>query len=409
MRAVCASILTWVHKILTASFDVAGFKGKLRLLAILALLSYLFNWNLVFQRVNDQVLSSDAVSDEGVSWISSKIEHPFSPLDLKSDVSGHIEKLSFRFVPFLIAHLFHFGHHGLVNLQIFLGLVFPLLVWKTLFNATKSMPLSTTGTLLISALYSGFSFLHDDIFFDSFAYFFLLLSMFFRSRWLTLLFVLCAAFTDERGLLAGALVFIWQTYRSGDWTLEGARKSLGWFICFIVIYAFLRAMIGRLTGLETGSRGLGLEVLKLNLPNIILLVWSVFEGGWLLIFYAAFLALRDGDAPHRYLLAALAASFLLVFIPGLLVGDVIRSHQYAFPLLLIAIVVIGNRMKTIPGGIQKVSIALTLISPITIYLGMDYCGTGVVYNLSQLTPGYLSIATRLLIAARSLLTSLGSY
>ncbi len=313
-----------------ANVDVTGMMGKLRLVIILVVFAFLFNNYFLFN-----IWSGESGENP---YITKKIEQPFVPLDTAGDTTGHFGKLAFRFVPFLIAHVIHIDHLGLYLFQILLGIIFPLLIWRALFNATKSMELSTRCTYLVSTLYCGYSFFYDTIFFDSFAYWFLLMAMLSTNRWLTVLMCLCAGFTDQRGLIASTLVLIWHWYISRDLTINGLRNHLAWYIWVILLYASLRLVIGALTGLQTPLTGLGVPNLRANLSNIVLLTWSVFEGGWLVIFYAVYLLI---DRKEGVIVWASASCLFLIFLAGLLVGDSIRSQQYAFPLLLIAFVVVG--------------------------------------------------------------------
>ncbi len=385
-----------MRELFSMGFDASTIKGKLRLLTLLAVLGCLFNGTEMLTGPYRAFVSSSVTgSPTNNAFIEQKIAHPFEPLDLPADANSHAnshwEKLAFRFVPFLIANILRIDQRGLICLQILLGIMFPLLLWKILFQATKSAALSTSGVVLINGLYLGVSFFFDTVFFDSFAFFFLLCAMLPAPRWVSLAFLLGAGFTDERALLASFLVPIWRLFAAPDATIKQAGKEAVWQIAFLVSYALLRIAIGAITGLETDQSGVGFEILRLNLPNIVLLVWSVFEGGWVIIVLAAFRLLDFGSALQRFLAGAAAVCAACIFLAGMLVADSIRSQQYAFPLLLIAIVVAGRQRRPIPQRVMTFAIALTLITPITIYLGFEAAGNRALYNLYLLKPGYLRL------------------
>jgi len=359
---------------------------------LLAVLGCLFNGTETFTGPYRAFVSSSVTgSPTNNAFIEQKIAHPFERLDLPANANSHWEKLAFRFVPFLIANTLRIDQRGLVCLQILLGIMFPLLLWKILFQATKSAALSTCGVVLINGLYLGVSFFFDTVFFDSFAFFFLLCAMLPAPRWVSFAFLMCAGFTDERALLASFLVPLWRLFAAPDATIKQAGEEAAWQIAFLISYALLRIAIGAITGLETDQQGVGFEILRLNLPNIVLLVWSVFEGGWIIIVLAAFRLFDFGSALQRFLAGAAAVCGACIFVVGLLVADSLRSQQYAFPLLLIAIVVAGRQPSAIPHRVMAFAIALTLITPITIDLGFEPAGNREIYNLYPLKPGYLRL------------------
>lgn len=384
---------TFLRALLRGEIDARTHSGKVALLACALLLSHLFNWESgVSAAVID--LAGLAGPDRGfphVAAISAKIAHPFSPLDHSQDPTGHFEKLAFRFVPYALAHALHWDHYALFRLQIVLGLIFPLLVWRLLFNATGSLSAATAGVLLINALYAGFAFCYDFLFFDAFAYFFLVAAMGCGSRWLSILLMLAAGFTDERAVLAAGFVPLWRLLTSPDASRRDAWNELCWFVAFLLSYLVLRVGIGAATGLTMGRQGLGWGILRLNLPHLPLLAWSVFAGGWIILAAAASRVWSSRDRKRGFLLLAGFACSGGIFLAGLLVGDSIRSQQYAFPLLLLSLAMLSHPPRQATPRLVLLAVALSLVTPITIYLGMETHGTKVIYNITHLKPGYLTL------------------
>ena len=165
-----------LRDILGGNIDASRTGGKIKLVLLLTVLSCLFNYDQVLVRPviaiggfftslpvfkgGDHLSSSSGtdwlskVADHNwlenfnCDYITAKIEQPFGKPDLKKDISGHFEKLAFRFMPFLIAHVLHLDHRGLYCLQLLLGILFPLLIWKVLHEATNSFTLATAGAVL---------------------------------------------------------------------------------------------------------------------------------------------------------------------------------------------------------------------------------------------------------------------
>ncbi len=184
------------------------------------------------------------------------------------------------------------------------------------------------------------------------------------------------------------------------WHLLTARETINWrdifkegawLMGFIALYVILRLTIGALTGLETGHRSVGWEMLTKNMTNITLLVWSVFEGGWIIVALAAFQLYDSKSHTMRFIALTAAACFACIFLLGLLVGDSIRSQQYAFPLLLIALVVVARAKDGIPHRLVWLAIILTLITPISCYLSWEIINGRTVYNILPMKPGYVRL------------------
>jgi hypothetical protein len=375
--------------------DATTMAGVARLLLLVVAVMFLFNWGNVFtsnSAVVNYSINNWTDSSIDYDFVGKKVAQPFAPLDTSNESSGHFEKIAFRFVPYLIANLLNIGYPGLVCVQLVLGLVFPLLLWRVLYEATNAAALSTSGVLLVSGLYSGFAFFYDAIFFDAFAYFFLASAMLRIPGWARFSLLICAAFTDERAVLASFLIPSWHLVTMPELTRRAIWRAGIGQVGFLGVYALLRLVIGMITGLETGRSGIGLDVLYSNMTHIVLLVWSVFEGGWILIVLAAFQIHERGSPEERLLGIGILGCISCIFLGGLLVGDSIRSHQYAFPGLLIAIAVLSKDVHRISQRTLNLAIILTLVTPITIYLGNTINSEGkTVYNMFPLKPGYVQI------------------
>lgn len=379
--------------ILLGRFDATGIAGAARLLAAIVVLTFLFNDYFVFQLAAGRMAAPFDVNP----YFAAKIAHPFTPLDTAGDGTTHYEKLAFRLVPFIVAHVFQLEHRGLFGLQLVLGAVFPFLIWKAIRDSTESPALATSAALTVNALYVGFSFFFDAWFFDGFAYFLIVLAMLAPRPWQRASLCICAGFTDERALLASAGVFVWHWYRSGDLALGGARAQIPWYVSFCVVYVAMRLAIGGLTGLQTGRSGISLTTAWANLTNIELLAWAVFEGAWLLVIAAS---ARLGRIGAHAMLGASLLSLAAIVAAGLLIGDTVRSHQYAFPLLLVAYAVLGRQGAAPSDSLQRWAVGLTLITPMVVYLGFRVENTVRIFNIHFPVPGYAHIMARIVEAIR---------
>lgn len=186
---------------------------------------------------------------------------------------------------------------------------------------------------------------------DGFALLGLLLAM--MTRRIEILFVvLCMAFwTDERAIVASALVFFWHSVDDKNQSLFSNKvltlkrfikfNKYQWMIIFSLVFHFsIRFSLARLysmpstTGITqalTEAKIVLFEHRKIDLIPMVTL--SAFEGWWLILLLS-FSAL--GRLVSRPVFAIYILSFLGPLLVSYMVDDMTRSIMYAFPAILIA-------------------------------------------------------------------------
>ena len=158
--------------------------------------------------------------------------------------------------------------------------------------------------------------------------------------WLRALLVFTAAFTDERAwaasglLLAGGLIF---AGGSGDFFSRLRRPGLLAIGAGMAAYAVGRLALMKLAGLSSPTGGNGPGMLIHNFNFLHPAVWYSLEGGWLFYLLAVFTLLVRRDFWPGATLVLVSLGFLGF---ALMIGDVLRSTIYIFPLLFICLNVV---------------------------------------------------------------------
>jgi len=200
-------------------------------------------------------------------------------------------------------------------------------------------------TVSIAFIYFGRASFYDLwlLWFDGYAYFFLILALFLRHPAGIFLAATAAAWTDERGFIALGLVFFFHQLvdRSGRniiGLIKPAPRGISVLVA-IAVYLLMRWYMSMIHGMQTSTQGAELAFLQWTLRYLPIGAWTFFEGLWLIFFAAALQAIRSRQ--HFILLIITGSALLAVIISGC-VSDITRSGSYFVPLLFIAIAYLAN-------------------------------------------------------------------
>jgi len=272
------------------------------------------------------------------SWqaIFTQIKNPFED-HTYHDVT-HQSKLTFRLSVPLIAKLFHLSITGIIFLQYIFGFLLFYISSSILKQITKDNFTTLIITLSIPFIYAGrVSFIDIRGVFDGIALFFLVVSMFKRNMIIITTAIIMTSFTDERGLIASSLVFVYWYIHESNEKRKLFTKYTSSVVLGGVIYLILRLFLSCFFHLSTQSGGIGFNVLASNLNLLPLGTWHGLEGNWMLVLIALFTLIFNKD---KLTLLFFILSISIVLITGSLVADVTRSMAYVIPALFISILII---------------------------------------------------------------------
>lgn len=257
-------------------------------------------------------------------------------------------KVNFRLTGPLIGHFLRLDIFGFVVVQAIAGAL--LIYFSVLLtnNITKDRVVAFLTTLLIGATYAGIvSFAELRGRFDGLGICFLVAALLTRRPILITLFVLLAAWTDERGLVASPLVLLFHLLNSSsgrEFRVKDFLKPqllsvyLAWVLYFATRFLYAYAL-----DLPQSYRQDGFHVLFRQINMIPMGLWTAFEAGWLLILLAFIvLAIEKRWAFSLLFIAALS----LLFTVALGVVDISRTTAFAVPALYIAVRILKNALST---------------------------------------------------------------
>jgi hypothetical protein len=170
-------------------------------------------------------------------------------------------------------------------IQLFLGLFLMFFFYKICLGFLTWQE-SLLLTIILPFLYYGRSAWVDlSGWFDTCAYFLIVLGLWTRIQPLKILLFLLAFWTDERALLCFPIVLIWENrdfILKSEWFNVVNLKTL--VLCTSpLLYILGRIYLQNFYGLSTPSGDLGLASMKKTLANFSLAQISFFEGYWILI------------------------------------------------------------------------------------------------------------------------------
>ncbi len=315
--------------------------------------------------------------------LSRQIDHPFTP-QLHA-ARSHEAKIAFRLLPPLLGKLAPFASPNarlafLYALQHLFGGLFFYLIARLLARVSRDAVFAALFTFGLAFVYVGKSFFYEVYgLFDGTAYFFITWALFLRNPWLAFLVIQGAYWTDERGVVAAALVLLWHRWQRGETSLRALLRVDALnaaFVLSLLGYLSLRWELGRWFGLTVplgGEADAGLAVVRGNLLFAVLAVVLTFEVYWL-YFLAGFrqiLAQRQ-VVFALLMLAALGAQALV----SLSVLDITRSLAYVFPAIVWGAAVLARSERG--GFLRKTAfalVALTIFIPTCKYVAPAFYWT----------------------------------
>ena len=279
--------------------------------------------------------------DETWNAIFKQIINPLSPIE--APAWSHNSKLTFRLFPVLIGKLFSLNKIGFMISLFVVGFLIILTSFSFLISLIKDRYRSFLLTLSFSLIYAGkCSFLEFRGIFDGYAILFLLLSVFYKNSISIYFFILFAAFTDERALIASGFIFLHYLFLENERPFYKNKYlfsiCLSWICYFLIRYILIIYF-----GFKTSTGGITLNTLANNFELFPFSIFSLFEGFWIIIifFYRIFFSIS------KFNFFLFIIMLFLVLTISYLVVDVSRSLVYGSTFIFIAISFITKHKPTL--------------------------------------------------------------
>jgi hypothetical protein len=349
----------------------------------------LFGFVLLTTYPNYLDILADPAPRKTFSYFFDKMATPFSAVSSVDDLT-HGAKIAFRLTVPLLARLLNVGFTAtgkdvvlVFGLQSLLLIPFLLMLTRLL-----NRHLDAVSTVLVvvacSATYFVKAFFWDYHFwFDGYAYFFLLGGMYFQRRGLVFLSLLLATWTDERAVVALGGVYLFHRLCEQNFRISTYKELLPSFrpmhassvvVLVVLAYGLGRWWLSSAFGLSTPSGqqvGVSLSLLPYQFKHRLVGILFSFEGLWIVVLLVFFGIWQQSQ---RWIAAFLTGLFLLHIVVAYSVYDITRSLSYAFPLVIISLVLFGRAHRHTRQHYFLLSMFLSLLIP-THY---------VIYNILQI-------------------------
>lgn len=267
--------------------------------------------------------------------------------DPEAGYASHFDKLTFRITLPLICQIFPFGLWTPIVASHLAAIGCFVLIYNLVLGYRRDAVAATLATWTFASSFVGQWGFKDSMCGDAIAYFLLLLALVDSGLWLTLLSMYCAAFVDERAILAIPLVLShhWfaRSSHASDACTDGPTRSRRlraiWGACAAAVLYFLtRYLLIHFRDLHMGTSMLATtEIISFNFLNSY--PWpffNVFRGLWLILIMFL-LHIWSTHRHGRFLFIALICAAAPVLGAAFAVVDFERSAAYLVPGILSAL------------------------------------------------------------------------
>ncbi len=297
----------------------------------------------IFMSFPDRDIYSSKKNSEFMD-VYKKSQTPFKQIDFAPD--SHSAKLSFRITVPVVINILRLNVVAITIMEYLFGLLFLYVITRLTYDLTSNKAYAFLTTISIGLIYAGTtSFVESRGTFDGIAITLIILALAFRNPLLIMFSVFFAGFTDERALVASALVIVYHL-KVSEYNIPSLIKSCftnskclaviaAWFL-----YAIVRICLTFFCGLETDVGGVGFylvaEQIKYFLPGL----WTGLEGFWILIIFALVFLLKKRRYAYAFLyFAAIAA----ISVTAMSVMDITRSMSYLLPAIFVGIKIMCSK------------------------------------------------------------------
>lgn len=268
--------------------------------------------------------------------------HLLNTVSDKYEASSHMAKTEFRLTPPLLAKVFFIETSaGIYFLQVIAGFLFFVLLHHLLYSLIPNYFIVFTGLLSFGFIYPGYSFIAEmEGFFDSFAFFFLLITLLDINLIFLATALFLAYFTDERSIFASFLILFYWQYKSHTQSNKNfyiPSKQAYIIMLTLFLYLITRWILINYFGFKNQFAGTNTLFYTINYAGIAL--WQAFEGFWLLVALAVYILWKQKKIGIALVFILLN---LVIFLVGLSVMDITRSIAYVFPSILVSIFILKD-------------------------------------------------------------------
>lgn len=298
-----------------------------------------------------------------VYWtpILDQIADPFHPKQY--ELATHAAKRGFRLTVPVLANILGFKIWGCIILQSLFGIYSLFLTFRLFNKIFNDVVVATFLLLSFIFIYVGFGAFYDlRGMFDNIAIGFLLIALNYSNPFIVFISILASAFTDERGLIASSLIFLYYSVSFNEdkklrFTILNFDYQKFAILTSWIFYFLCRFYLSHYKGFYTSTDGANFILALNQLNNLPLGIFSALEGFWLILISSLLILLKNKD----YLISIfiIVISLIILFV-GSCVTDLTRSMMYIFPVCFIGSHIIFNNESH--ENIRKLAFLVLVIS-----------------------------------------------
>jgi hypothetical protein len=314
-------------------------------LTIYLLFSSIYFPESVFKKLNKSFSQNEIFIQD---FVNHKIDHPLEATKNK-DEGDHFMKRELRISPYLLGKIFHLNAIKLFYLQSLSLIAF---IWFFFSTIKKLMDNDSSvafwSVLAILFTYVGNSFNFDTLFYDSFAYLGLMLSIYFYDKKISILFLIFSFFVDERAVIPSLILPIYYILNNYEFSKIPTRigellrllifknKSFYYVAISISAYFLIRTILYVQFDLKTpvGSNS-GVSI-GFALRHGMNMIYAIYYALKIFLIFPMLAIYALAVNKHHWLAISLFLIFFACLLISTSVDDVTRSMSFSFILIFIA-------------------------------------------------------------------------
>jgi hypothetical protein len=279
-------------------------------------------------------------SSNDIEWeiFRIKSENPLFSISSLFDSYSNLAKRDFRITVPILNYFLNLSPVYWIIFQYCIGILFLFLLKFSINRLTKNGVLKNLMFCAFSTLYLVRCFFDDvdHLWFDGFAFLFILIAQQSNSSLVIFFSVILGCFVDERAVFSFLIVFsgYYFAHKKID-TFDFAFFKLArnqWFLLFgLFTYFLIRWFLSINYGLTTPSNGASFSMLKRTIPYFNLGLLSALSGFLFLFIYLLFDFIKNSQFNYIVLILPI----LVLFLISAMVADLTRSITYSFPFIFI--------------------------------------------------------------------------
>jgi hypothetical protein len=314
-------------------------------LTIYLLFSSIYFPESLFKKLNKSFSQNEIFIQD---FVNHKIDHPLEATKNK-DEGDHFMKRELRISPYLVGKIFHLNAVKLFYLQSLSLIAFIWFFFSTIKKLTHNdASVAFWSVLAILFTYVGNSFNFDTLFYDSFAYLGLMLSIYFYDKKISILFLIFSFFVDERAVIPSLILPIYYILNNYEFSkiptkigkvlrlLIFKNKSFYYVAASINAYFLIRTILYVQFDLKTpvGSNS-GVSI-GFALRHGMNMIYAIYYALKIFLIFPMLAIYALAVNKHHWLAISLFLIFFACLLISTSVDDVTRSMSFSFILIFIA-------------------------------------------------------------------------